>query len=168
MNAVAADPSADHIEHAASASRVSDSLRHIPIALLGSLAVGVVGVALAYWRSGMPAAIGVVAGVVLVAVSYLMSALAVGVSEAVSRSLILPMGLATYATKCCVFGVVLAALARSHWAGLSGMGYAVLASAVLWSVMQLWWTVRSGQLSGLSEQNSSPPPGQNDVSVSSE
>ena len=127
---------------------IKDSLRHIPSTVAASVLFTVMAVIAAGWYSGGTAVLGVLAGSALVAVSYGVSTLMIAACEVVDRRLILPVGVAVYAAKMALFGVILALLAKKHWAGLPAMGLAVIGAVIIWSVTHLWWTVRRTQSDG--------------------
>jgi ATP synthase protein I len=96
-----------------------------------------------WFVGGGAAALGVLAGVVLVAVSYLISSLVVAWVDLVNRAMLLPIGLMTYVLKFTVFGVVMWKVSSTGWAGLRPMGVTVIAATIVWTGAQLWWTLRA-------------------------
>jgi hypothetical protein len=115
-------------------------LRHLPSGLTATAVLLVLGVPAGVLLRGAPGAAGVAAGVALVAASYVLGSVVIAWADSVDPKLVLPVGLMTYALKFTLIGVVMAAIAASHWAGLQPMGVAVLASALGWIVAQSWWT----------------------------
>ena len=83
---------------------------------------------------------GVAAGVALVSVGYVLSSLVVAWADSIAPNLVMPVGLTAYVGKVIVFGVVMAAIARTDWAGLAPMGWAIVGSALVWIVALSWWT----------------------------
>jgi ATP synthase protein I len=120
--------------------RVSARLRHLPSGLTATAVLLVLGVPLGALLRGGPGAAGAAAGVALVATSYVIGSVVIAWADSVDPKLVLPAGLMTYALKFTLIGVVMAAIAASHWAGLRPMGVAVLATALAWVVAQSWWT----------------------------
>lgn len=126
-------------------STIKDSLRHIPSTVAASVLFTVVAAFAAGWHSGRTAVLGVLAGSVLVAVSYGVSTVMIAACDVVDRRLILPVGVAVYAAKMALFGLILALLAKNHWTGLPAMGLTVIGAVIIWSTTHLWWTVRRTQ-----------------------
>jgi len=93
--------------------------------------------------SGAPGALGALAGVGLVVVSYVISGLSVAWADSINPRLVLPIGLLTYALKFILFGIAMAAVARTGWPGLVPMGVTVLVAVVVWTGTHLWWTLRA-------------------------
>lgn len=118
-------------------------LRHLPSGLLASAALLAVGVPLAAVLRGGPAAIGVVAGVLLVALSYVISSVVVAWVDRVDPRLILPVGLLTYVVKVAVIGLVMWRIQVTGWTGLPAMGVAIIATVLGWITAQAWWTWRA-------------------------
>jgi hypothetical protein len=115
-------------------------LRHLPSGLTATAVLLVLGVPAGALLRGVPGAAGVAAGVALVAASYVIGSVVIAWADSVDPKLVLPVGLMTYALKFTLIGVVMAAIAASHWPGLRPMGVAVLAGALGWITAQSWWT----------------------------
>lgn len=115
-------------------------LRHLPSGLIGSAGALVVGVIIGGALRGPAGAAGVAAGVALVSVGYVLSSLVVAWADSIAPNLVMPVGLTAYVGKVIVFGVVMAAIARTDWAGLAPMGWAIVGSALVWIVALSWWT----------------------------
>jgi hypothetical protein len=124
-------------------SGVRSRLRHLPPAMLASGVLLVLAVPVGALLAGVAGAVGSAAGVCLVVVSYVISGLSVAWADAVNPRLVLPLGLLTYALKFTVLGFVMAALARTGWAGLVPMGVTVIVAVVVWTGTHLWWTLRA-------------------------
>ncbi len=99
-----------------------------------------VGVIIGGALRGPAGAAGVAAGVALVSVGYVLSSLVVAWADSIAPNLVMPVGLTAYVGKVIVFGVVMAAIARTDWAGLAPMGWAIVGSALVWIVALSWWT----------------------------
>lgn len=125
------------------AGRLTGRLRHLPSGLLASAALLVVGLALGGLLRGGAGAAGAAAGVLLVAASYTVSSLVIAWADAVHPTLIMPVGLMTYAVKFTLIGILMAAIASTGWAGLKPMGVGVIATALGWSTAQAVWTWRA-------------------------
>jgi ATP synthase protein I len=115
-------------------------LRHLPAGLVASAVLLALGVPVGALVRGGTGAVGVAAGVVLVATSYVLSSLAVAWADSVHPRMVMPVGLTVYALKVIAIGLVMAAIAGSGWAGLVPMGIAAMAAALGWVAAQAWWT----------------------------
>jgi hypothetical protein len=119
--------------------RIRRRLNHLPAGLLGCGVVLVAATVLGGVSKGAPGALGAALGVVGVAVSYVLSGLAVAWADSISSQLTMPVGLAAYATKFSLLGVLLIAFGDSTWSGLHPMAYAILAAVLGWNAAHLWW-----------------------------
>ncbi|HEV7899462.1 MAG TPA: hypothetical protein VGP31_16645 [Planosporangium sp.] len=119
--------------------RIRRRLNHVPAGLLGCGVVLVAAVPIAAITRGAPGALGAALGVIGVAVSYALSGLAVAWADSISSQLAMPVGLATYATKFSLLGVLLIAFGDSTWPGLRPMAFAILAAVFGWNGAHLWW-----------------------------
>ena len=115
-------------------------LRHLPAPLAAMAGLLVVGVAVAAPLRGAVGVAGVAAGVGLVAVSYVLSSLAIAWADRVNPRLVLPVGLTVYVVKFLFLGVFMIALNATGWLGLAPMGLAIVAAALVWSAAQAVWT----------------------------
>jgi hypothetical protein len=118
-------------------------LPYLRTTLLASAALLGVAVPVAAVLRGPVGAIGALAGVALVVISYLISGFSVAWADAVHPRLIMSVGLVTYAVKIVVLGVVMAGIAATGWPGLAPMGATIIAAVVVWTVAQLLWTLRA-------------------------
>jgi hypothetical protein len=115
-------------------------LRHLPSGLAASAVLLVAGVGVGAVLWGGAGAVGLAAGVTLVAASYTVSSLIIAWADSIDPRLTLPAGLMTYALKFTLFGLLLAVLARTGWAGLLPMGVGIMAGALGWTIAQAVWT----------------------------
>ena len=118
-------------------------LRHLPASLAATAVLLVAGIPVGWFAAGGAGAAGVVAGVGLVAVSYLVSSLVVAWVDLVERRLLLPIVLLTYVVKFSMFGIVMWRIAGTGWGGLRAMGVTVIAATLVWTGAQFWWTLRA-------------------------
>jgi hypothetical protein len=118
-------------------------LTHLPAGLLASAVLLVSGLVLGGALRGAVGAAGAAAGVLLVAASYTVSSVVIAWADSIHPRLVMPAGLVTYALKFTLIGVVMAAIAASHWAGLVPMGVSIIATALGWLVAQSVWTWRA-------------------------
>jgi hypothetical protein len=122
---------------------VKKRLRHLPASLLATAALILVGVPVAGLVAGRVGALGGLAGIALVAVSYLVSSLVVAWVDLVARHLLLVIVLLTYVLKFAAFGVVMWSVAETGWAGLPPMGVGIIVATVVWTAAQFWWIMRA-------------------------
>jgi ATP synthase protein I len=115
-------------------------LRHLPVPLLAMAGLLIVGAAVAAPLQGAVGVAGVAAGVGLVAVSYVLSSLAIAWADRVNPRLVLPVGLTVYVVKFLFLGMFMLALNATGWLGLAPMGLAIVAAALTWSAAQAAWT----------------------------
>jgi hypothetical protein len=119
---------------------VSERIRHLRLTLVMSAAVLVLATAIAYVTGGAVAAIGVAAGVALVAASYTASTLAIAWADTVNPRLVFPVGMGMYVTKFSLFGVMLIAIGATDWAGKIAMAMGIIIGVLAWTGAQIWWT----------------------------
>ena len=118
-------------------------LRHLPTSLVATAVLLAVGGPVGWLAAGGAAASGVLAGIALVAVSYLVSSLVVAWVDLVERTLLLPIVLLTYVVKFAMFGLVMWRIAGTGWGGLRAMGIAVIVATLVWTGTQFWWILRA-------------------------
>jgi hypothetical protein len=126
-----------------SRGRMRDRLVHLPSVLAATGGVFAVAVVVAYFVSGLTAALGVAAGVGMVAASYLVSTLAIAWADTVHIRLVLPVGLVAYTLKFTLIGVAMAGLAHAGWPGLTGMGAGIIVGLLVWTIAQAVWVWRT-------------------------
>jgi hypothetical protein len=123
--------------------RIRRRLNHLPAGLIGCAVVFAGAVPVGWFARGGAGALGAAVGVAGVALSYVLSGLAVAWADSVSTQLTMPVGLATYATKFSLLGVVLITFSDSTWPGLHPMAFAILAAVLGWNAGHLWWAFRA-------------------------
>jgi hypothetical protein len=123
--------------------RIRRRLNHLPAGLLGTALVLVFAVPIAGITRGASGAIGAAIGVVGVALSYVLSGLAVAWADSISPQLTMPVGIATYAVKFSLLGVLLIGFGDSSWPGLHPMAYAILAAVLGWNAGHIWWAAHA-------------------------
>jgi len=122
---------------------VKKRLRHLPASLLATAALTLLGVPVGGLVAGGAGALGGLAGIGLVAISYLISSLVVAWVDLVARHLLLVIVLLTYVLKFTAFGVVMWSVSESGWSGLPAMGVAIIVATVVWTGAQFWWILRA-------------------------
>lgn len=118
-------------------------LRHLPTALGATGVLLMLAAAVGWGLRGATGASGAAAGVVLVAVSYVISSVVVAWADSVNPRLVMPVGLTTYVVKFMLIGLVMAAVADARWAGLPAMGVGIIVAALVWTAAQAWWVWRT-------------------------
>jgi hypothetical protein len=123
--------------------RIRRRVKHLPAGLVGcAAALAVAGVVAGITR-GTPGLIGAAVGVVGVAVSYVLSGLAVAWADSISPQLTMPVALTTYAVKFTLLGVVLIRFGGSTWPGLHPMAFSILGAVVAWNAAHFWWVTHA-------------------------
>ncbi|MGH3648862.1 MAG: hypothetical protein ACRDTM_17005 [Micromonosporaceae bacterium] len=120
-------------------------LRYVPTCLAVCALVAAVAVPLSWYLRGGTAATGAAAGVALMALAYLASAVVVVWVDSVDRRLLLPIAMLTYIIKIVMLGAVAFAAKRAGWPGLPPMAVSAGVVIILWPLAQLWWTLRPGR-----------------------
>lgn len=105
--------------------------------------VAVLGGIVGYLVTGAAGAIGAIAGVALVMVSYLVSTLAIAWADSVDPQLVLAVGLSVYVVKFTALGLAMVAILQADWSGTVPMAWGIAAGVVAWTAAQIWWTVRA-------------------------
>ena len=118
-------------------------LIHLPPTLIASAVTLVVGVLVGLIGGGVVSALGAAAGVGLVVFSYTLSSVVIAYTDLHMRSMLLPIGLATYLIKFTAFGGVLVAVNQSNWDGVVPMAGGIIAGTVVWVTTQAVWVYRS-------------------------
>ncbi|BCJ72615.1 hypothetical protein CS0771_21590 [Catellatospora sp. IY07-71] len=108
--------------------------------MLGVTAVVAVVAPLVAWVAVSPAAaLGVLAGVGLVGLSYLLSSFVIAWADSINPKMVLSVGLLMYGIKFTVLFLVLAVIAKTGWAGLKPMAIGIGVAAVAWTIGHGWW-----------------------------
>jgi hypothetical protein len=119
--------------------RIRRRLNHLPAGLLGCAIVLVFAVPIAAIMRGAPGALGAAIGVLGVAVSYVLSGLAVAWADSISTQLTMPVGMATYVIKFSWLALPLLVFGDSTWPGLHPMAFGIIAAVLGWNAGHLWW-----------------------------
>jgi hypothetical protein len=114
-------------------------LNHLPAGLVGCAVAFVGALVVGGVTRGTPGALGAGVGVLGVAVSYVISGLAVAWADSVNPQLVMPVGLATYVIKIVLLGAVLIALSGWDGAARSPLAFGILAGVIAWTAAHLWW-----------------------------
>lgn len=118
-------------------------LQHLPTALVAMGVLLVVVAPLAGWRDGATGALGALAGVALVTLSYTVSSLIIAAIDLRARHLLVPVAMSTYILKFSIIGVVMWIVAGADWGGLPWLGVLVIAGTLVWVAAQAAWVWRA-------------------------
>lgn len=132
-------PAADAVTDPATPTDRHWRLRHLPVLLLASAGLVALAALVGGLTSGTTGAIGAAIGVAVVTFSYTSSTLVVAWADSVDPQLVLPFGLAMYAAKFSVFGVLMVAAAATGWPGLVPLALGVVAGVSVWTGVHIWW-----------------------------
>ncbi|HEY0699654.1 MAG TPA: hypothetical protein VGD43_17790 [Micromonospora sp.] len=116
-------------------------MRHLPVLLIASAVLMVVAAAVGGLTRGGAGAAGAAAGVGVVVFSYTLTTVMLAWADATNPQLVMPFGLALYATKFTLFGVVMAAVASTGWPGLVPLAFGVCVGVLVWTGTHVWWLV---------------------------
>src|SRR6185436_11414396 len=92
---------------------------------------------------GATAAVGALVGVLIVTVAFTLSTVAVAWAETVNVNLVLPVGMGMYTTKLFALFLIMSAMKRAGWAGLSATAFGLGAAVIVWIVAQAWWIAKA-------------------------
>jgi hypothetical protein len=112
-------------------------------AMISTVVVGFVAAIVGAVLQGVPGAIGAAAGVALVIASYAVSTLIISWVDRVNRSMLMAVGMATYAVKFALLFLLVGAVASQGWIGTAAMGFGILAGVLIWTTVQVVWTARA-------------------------
>ncbi|MGH3655497.1 MAG: hypothetical protein ACRDUA_02465 [Micromonosporaceae bacterium] len=127
------------------AAGMRSGLRFVPTCLAVAAVIAVGAVPIGWFTHGTDGATGAAAGVAVMALAYLMSAVVIVWVDAVDRKLLLPIVMLTYVLKIVALGVVGYTAKQAGWEGLPAMAVSAGVVIILWPLAQLWWTLRSGR-----------------------
>lgn len=122
---------------------LASRLRHLKIGAYTTLVMAPVAAVIGAIVGGTGPAIGAAVGVAVVAVSFVISSVAVAWAELINPRLILSVGLITYAGKLVLLAVVMSAVQRLNWSGFTAMVFGIGAAALVWVHVQAIWVYRS-------------------------
>jgi hypothetical protein len=120
---------------------VTQRIRHLGLLWVVCLVVLAVAGLAAGWAGGPQAALGLSAGVLLVAASYTVTTVAIAWADRMDPRLVLPVGMGLYVTKFSLLALVLMYVGSTEWAGKIPMTAGICAGVVAWTAAQIWWIV---------------------------
>ena len=126
------------------------------VGALATAAVAAVGIPVAGLVGGWSAALGVLAGALVVTAFFCISGVVIAWAGRFDDALTLPAALGTFLIKAVVFFAVLSALPPDGWVDRLALAWSVVVGALLWSGVQARW-VWTRQLYYVTPP--SPPPG---------
>jgi ATP synthase protein I len=109
------------------------------VGALATAAVAAVGIPVAALVGGWSAALGVLAGAVVVTAFFCISGVVIAWAGRIDDALTLPAALGTFLVKAVVFFAVLSALPPDGWVDRLALAWSVVVGALLWSGVQARW-----------------------------
>ncbi len=109
------------------------------VGALVTAAATVVAAPVAGLLAGWPAAVGVVAGALVVTAFFCLSGLVIAWAGRIDDTFTLPAALGTYFVKLIGFFAVLSWIPADGWIDRLALAWAVLVGALLWSAVQARW-----------------------------
>lgn len=122
---------------------VSKATGFLAPAMIATGVAGVIAAIVGAVLQGAPGAIGAAAGVALVIASYVVSTLIIAWVDRVNRSMLMVVGLATYAVKFTLLFALVGWVATQGWIGTKAMGIGVVAGVLVWTAVQIRWTSKA-------------------------
>ena len=114
-------------------------LRHLPVLLAASAALGAVAAVVGGLTGGGAAAAGAAAGVAVTVLSYTLTTVVLAWADVINPQLVLPLGLGLYVAKFTLLGVVMVAVASTGWDGLVPLCAGIAAGVAVWTGVHIWW-----------------------------
>jgi hypothetical protein len=131
-------------------------IEHLPFVTAVGLALVFCGFSAGFLVGGLPAALGVAFGVLVVTIGVTLTTLAIAWADVIRPELVMPVGMAVYVVKYAAIVFLLFAVAGSDWSGARSTFWGVAVGAVLLTGLQAWWLTRLA-----ARRAATPPPGQN-------
>jgi hypothetical protein len=122
---------------------VSKATGFLKPAMITTGVAGVIAAIVGAVLQGAAGAIGAAAGMALVMASYGVSTLIIAWVDRVNRSMLMIVGMATYAVKFALLFALVGWVATQGWIGTKAMGFGVLAGVLIWTTVQVWWTAKA-------------------------
>ena len=119
-----------------------ERVAYLRLSLTVSAVLALLGAVVGWVVAGPTGALGVAAGVALVAASYTATTLAIAWADTVNPRMVLPVGMAMYFTKFSLLGALLIFVGATTWAGKIPMAMGIVAGIIVWTAAQIWWTRR--------------------------
>jgi hypothetical protein len=117
-------------------------IEHLPMITAVGLALVFCGFSAGLLIGGMPAALGVAGGILIVTLGVSLTTLAIAWADVIRPELVLPVGLIVYFVKYAAIAFLMFAVAASNWSGARPMLWGLAVGAVLLTGVQAWWLTR--------------------------
>jgi hypothetical protein len=117
-------------------------IEHLPLVSAVGFALVLCGFSAGLLIGGMPAALGVAGGVLVVTIGVSLTTLAIAWADVIRPELVLPVGLGVYFVKYAAIAFLMFAVAASDWSGTRPMLWGLAVGAVLLTAVQAWWLTR--------------------------
>ena len=117
-------------------------IEHLPLITAIGLALVLCGFSTGFLVGGLPAALGVGGGVLVVTVGVTLTTLAIAWADAIRPELVMPVGLGVYLVKYAALVFLMFAVTGSDWPGAQPMLWGVAVGAVALTGVQAWWLTR--------------------------
>jgi hypothetical protein len=117
-------------------------IEHLPLITAAGFALVLFGFSAGLLIGGMPAALGVAGGILIVTVGVSLTTLAIAWADVIRPELVLPVGLIVYFVKYAAIAFLMFAVAASKWSGARPMLWGLAIGAVLLTGVQAWWLTR--------------------------
>jgi hypothetical protein len=117
-------------------------IEHLPMISAIGVALALCATSAGFLFGGAAIGLGLGAGVLLVAIGYSLSTLAIGWADTLRPALVLPVGMTVYMVKYILIALILIAAGASGWAGAKPMAFGIAIGAVVMTAAQAFWIAR--------------------------
>jgi hypothetical protein len=117
-------------------------IEHLPMIFAIGIALALCATSAGFLIGGPAVGLGLGAGVLLVAVGYSVSTLAIGWADTLRPALVLPVGLTVYVIKYILIALILISAGASGWDGAKPMAFGIAIGAVVMTAAQAVWIAR--------------------------
>jgi hypothetical protein len=117
-------------------------IEHLPLVSAAGFALVLFGFSTGFLIGGLPAALGVGGGILVVTVGVTLTTLTIAWADVIRPELVMPVGLSVYFVKYAVIVFLMFAVAGSDWRGARFMFWGLAVGAVLLTGVQAWWLTR--------------------------
>jgi len=117
-------------------------IEHLPLISAVGFALVLFGFSAGLLIGGMPAALGVAGGILIVTIGVSLTTLAIAWADVIRPELVLPVGMSVYFVKYAALVFLMFAVVGSDWSGARPMLWGLAIGAVLLTAVQAWWLTR--------------------------
>jgi hypothetical protein len=117
-------------------------IEHLPLISAVGFALVLFGFSAGLLIGGMPAALGVAGGILIVTIGVSLTTLAIAWADVIRPELVLPVGMSVYFVKYAALVFLMFAVVGSKWSGARPMLWGLAVGAVLLTGVQAWWLAR--------------------------